>query len=163
MVRIAKIGRMYKLVKLTKLIRIFKSIKKNAIMKTAATFLMIGAGMERMMFFIVTSVMVCHVFACLWIFFASLSDEGESAWMTKEFRESSMSDQYTSSQYFIVTTVSTVGYGDMSASNNIEKMVCITIMVIGVTAFAAATSFITNLLSSYDTENAKLQENIVIL
>ena len=158
MVRIAKIGRMYKLIKLTKLIRIVKIMKqKNRMVKYAATLFNIGKGIERISFFIVASVMVCHIFACLWIFFSSFSNADESTWMSKEIKAMSMSDQYLTSFYFTITTFSTVGYGDISASSKIEKIVCIIIMCIGVTAFAAGTSFITNLLSSYDQENAKLQ------
>lgn len=36
-------------------------------------------------------------------------------------------------------------------------------MVIGVTAFAAGTSSLTNLLQSYDQENAKLEEKVQLL
>ena len=63
---------------------------------------------------------------------------------------------YLSSFYFTITSFSTVGFGDISANNNYEKIFCIFIMVIGVTAFAAGTSFLTNLLQNYDQENSKL-------
>ena len=71
--------------------------------------------------------------------------------------------QYLTSFYFIITTFSTVGYGDISASNSIEKVFCIVIMCIGVTAFAAGTSELTMLLQTYDQENARLQEKIIVL
>lgn len=72
-------------------------------------------------------------------------------------------DLYLTSFYFIITTFSTVGYGDISGANNIERIFCIIIMCLGVTAFAAGTSELTNLLSNYDQENAKLQEKFHIL
>ena len=50
----------------------------------------------------------------------------------------------------MITTFSTVGYGDMSATNPYEKIFCILLMLLGVTAFAAGTSTLTNLLQSYD-------------
>jgi len=65
--------------------------------------------------------------------------------------------------YFTITTFSTVGYGDISAVSPTEKVFNIIIMLIGVTAFACGTSSLTNLLNLYDQENARLQENIVIL
>lgn len=64
------------------------------------------------------------------------------------------SNKYLTAFYFIITTFSTVGYGDISATNETEKVFCILIMVAGVTAFAAGTSELTNLLSNYDHENA---------
>ena len=45
-----------------------------------------------------------------------------------------------------MTTFSTVGYGDISANNTAEKIFCIVVMIVGVTAFAAGTSTLTNLL-----------------
>ena len=45
----------------------------------------------------------------------------------------------------------------------IEKTFCIIVMVVGVTAFAAATSSLTNLLQSYDMDNSKLEEKIQML
>ena len=61
--------------------------------------------------------------------------------------------RYLTSLYFIITTFSTVGYGDISASNSVEKIVCIIAMLVGVAAFSTGTSAITNLLTNYDQEN----------
>lgn len=72
-------------------------------------------------------------------------------------------EKYLTSLYFTITTFSTVGYGDISAHNFIEKLFCIFVMISGVTAFATGTSAMTNLISTYDHENAKLQERVVIL
>lgn len=60
----------------------------------------------------------------------------------------------------MITTFSTVGYGDMSANNSLEKFFCILIMCIGVTAFAMGTSTLTNVLQSYDQEDKNLQDKI---
>lgn len=69
-VRIARLGRMYKLIKLTRLIRIIKLLKqKSNILKFAADIFQLGNGFERIYFFIIFSMMVCHIFACLWVFF----------------------------------------------------------------------------------------------
>lgn len=62
-----------------------------------------------------------------------------------------------------MTTFSTVGYGDISANNTAEKIFCIVVMIVGVTAFAAGTSTLTNLLSSYEQENKNVQEKIDVL
>jgi len=56
-----------------------------------------------------------------------------------------------------------VGYGDISAQNNIEMIVCIMSMIMGVAAFAYGTSTFTNLLQNYDNDTLKLNRNIEIL
>lgn len=45
---------------------------------------------------------------------------------------------YLTSFYFTVTTITTVGYGDISGATKSEKIFCILIMVIGVIAFSFA-------------------------
>ena len=57
---------------------------------------------------------------------------------------------YIMSFYYIVTTTSTVGYGDLSASTTIERIFCIIIMLAGVTAFTFISGALSSILSNYD-------------
>lgn len=51
---------------------------------------------------------------------------------------------YLLSLYWTITTITTVGYGDISGTTEIERIYCIVIMLIGVISF----SFINGALSS---------------
>lgn len=95
MVRIARLGRMYKLIKLTRLIRIIKIMKqKSNLLKFAADLFQLGNGFERIYFFIIFSLMVCHIFACLWVFFSQLAEaEGLETWMHDEAIKEMNSDE----------------------------------------------------------------------
>lgn len=148
MVRIAKFGRVSKILRLTRLIRMVKMMQtKNNVLKFAKEFFKLGNGIYRIIFFSFTSLLVCHIFSCLWIFFGHISPEHQDKWIkNEEIEKMDQMNKYLTAFYFIITTFSTVGYGDMSASNPIEKIFCIIIMIIGVTAFAAGTSELTNLL-----------------
>ena len=73
LVRIAKLGRMQKLIKLTRLIRILKLLKQKKSMLQQVSNIF-GAGFERLLFFLLIAIMVCHIFACLWVFFSQMSD-----------------------------------------------------------------------------------------
>ena len=48
-----------------------------------------GPGLERLLFFLLMSIMVIHIFACLWVFFSQMSEEGDSTWMDGEVSEMS--------------------------------------------------------------------------
>lgn len=85
-----------------------------------------------------------------------MSEAGDATWMDGAVAQMSSDEQYLSSFYFIITTFSTVGYGDISANNTYEKIFCILVMVVGVTAFAAGTSTLTNLLQTFDQENKNM-------
>ena len=115
---------MYKLIKLTRLIRIFKIFKsKGSLFKKAKGKLNLGEGFERLVFFILMSGMICHIVACMWCFTATF-DEGEDGhlnWlMAKEITDNEISSKYLFALYFTVTTITTVGFGDISANNPIE-------------------------------------------
>ena len=168
-VRIARIGRMYKLIKLTRLIRIFKIFKsKGSLFKKAKSSLNLGEGFERLVFFILMSGMICHIVACMWCFAPTLEEdrehEGHVDWLlVKEINDSTISNKYMFSLYFTITSITTVGYGDIYAHNPIEQAVGIFIMLIGVIGFTLGTSTLTQLLSDYDSSNKKLKEKMDVL
>jgi hypothetical protein len=109
MIRLAKIGRLYKLIKLTKLLRVFKIItERKKVLKSFQKYNPLGPGFERLMFITIVFLMITHIVACLWVFLASLcsDQEGvyEGTWMGGEDGYSLMdaSDQYLVSFYWTV-------------------------------------------------------------
>lgn len=73
--------------------------------------------------------------------------------MDPDYFELDGPNQYLVSMYFIVTSFTTVGYGDVSISNHIEKVFCIFLMLLGVIGFTTGTSFMTNLVQQYDVQS----------
>ena len=57
--------------------------------------------------------------------------------------------------YWTITTITTVGYGDISATNDAERVIACAIMVIGVIAFSFSTGALSSIISS---EDARLAE-----
>lgn len=57
----------------------------------------------------------------------------------------------------------TVGYGDISANNIAEKIMCILLMMLGVVSFSFATGALASILTSYDSKEALLKEKIATL
>ena len=102
------------------------------------------------MFFFLFAIM-CHNLSCLWFLVAKLQDFNESTWVFKyEYDIASVPEQYLASLYFIVTTITTVGYGDITSKNPAEQAFCIILMIIGVIAYSMAISSFTNIMSAYN-------------
>ena len=57
---------------------------------------------------------------------------------------------YVASFYFTVTTIVTVGFGDITAYNVGEQLICILLMLIGVISFSFATGALSSIISNYD-------------
>lgn len=72
-------------------------------------------------------------------------------------------DLYITSFYFTVTTIMTVGYGDITAYSSMERILCIFLMLIGVVAFSFATGAISSIISNQDSAEAKLREKMETL
>jgi len=64
--------------------------------------------------------------------------------------DSSEWDLYISAFYFTVTTLVTVGYGDITAYSKEEKLFSIALMLLGVVSFSLSTGTIASIISSYD-------------
>jgi hypothetical protein len=55
-------------------------------------------------------------------------------------------DLYVTSFYFTVTTIMTVGYGDITAYSLMERLLCILLMLTGVVSFSYATGSISSII-----------------
>ena len=66
------------------------------------------------------------------------------------------SELYAVSIYWAITTITTVGYGDISASNTTEYWFCSIIMVLGVIAFSFANNALGVIIDQVDKENHNL-------
>lgn len=164
-VRVARIGRLYKLVKLIKLLRLFRLIReRKKMMKQVGAVMRINVALERLTFFFVSFLLTCHVTSCFWILTASFEADSTASWIDGGgYRDFDNFQLYLTSFYFTITTITTVGYGDISGGTAIEKVYCVLVMLIGVLAFSVASGTLTSILSNYDTQNAEFQEQLQIL
>ena len=58
------------------------------------------------------------------------------------------SELYLTSFYFTVTTIVTVGYGDITPISMGEKIICIILMVMGVIAFSFTTGSLASIIQN---------------
>ena len=163
LIRVTRIGKLYKLVKITRLFRVLKLFKsKGKLFRQLNSFFSLGEGFERLVFTLLIFLMLSHFMACFWIFTAQLStnfiqdpdnetnvipDPENNNWIIANgFSEESDPSKYVIAFYFTVTTISTVGYGDISGTNDYERGTCCVLMVLGVTFFSIASGTFTNLI-----------------
>ena len=163
--RVSKLPRLYKIIKIIRLTRMLKIAKERSkLSKYLNEVLSFSIGFERFVFFMVFMVIFVHLAAWSYLFIGSLSDEPIDSWyFQRGFQDDSNFDLYITCLYFVFTTITTVGFGDISGGTNEERIFCIFLMIIGVLAFSFTTSSLSTLISNMDSRNAKLKQRIAQL
>lgn len=65
--------------------------------------------------------------------------------------------------YFVLTTFTTVGFGDINGVTIPERVFCVILMLVGAVAFSFAVSSLSSMLSAIDTRSAQLRERMATL
>lgn len=104
----------------------------------------LNAGFERLIFFIIISVVLCHICCCFWVILANLfegTDDEENTWLVR-FGYNDADDMviYIASMYFVLTTFTTVGFGDINGYILAERLYCLILMLVGAVAFSFSVS-----------------------
>ena len=98
------------------------------------------------------------------VFIAELDDMSRANWIfVGDFTDMPKGELYVTSFYFTVTTIVTVGYGDITPVSIIEKILCIFLMITGVIGFSFVTGSLASLIQNEDSNQAKLKESMHIL
>lgn len=110
------------------------------------------------MFYGLIFILASHIATCFWIILASLmgsvdgSDKYVGTWLESFYKDGVHKDYsiYYVSFYWCITTITTVGYGDISGTNNAERMFCSFVMVVGVIMFSLANGALASIISQED-------------
>ena len=120
----------------------------------------LSAGFERLIFFVILSVVLCHICCCFWVIIANLSPDTDDFVNTWLYRLGYVDEPnfyvYIAAMYFIVTTFTTVGFGDINGVTIPERLFCLILMVVGAVAFSFSISSLSQMLSALDSRSAQL-------
>lgn len=101
-----------------------------------------------------------HVLGCLWILMGTFEYtvyEGEAIWYEtdnwiyqNDYDPKKQFEVYAVAIYFMIETITTVGYGDFGPNNLVEEFFLTVVMIIGVVAFSYAMSTLQLIVSNQD-------------
>lgn len=164
--RLLRFARLPRLIKLLRLARVKRVIERYAEIWVSVRTLLIHYDL---IVLILETVLLAHVMACLWFFFGALNSEqqhydgAETSWLQEAYPDAPILrddtnrtvdwyiERYTVSIYWAFTTITTVGYGDITATNVLEQILCLICMFIGVVVF---TTVAAQLHSQLETKQA---------
>jgi hypothetical protein len=165
LMRFSKLPRLYRLVKIMKLARLFKVLKnKNKVLTCLECFSKVSIGMERLVYFTLSILAICHLFACCLYFVASFNSDNVNNWVYKYgIVDLSLEEKYLASVYWTVTTLCTIGYGDITPASDIERAAVVFVELAGVFFYSYTIGTITSLMADMDKKKAKLDAKLIIL
>ena len=109
----------------------------------------LSVAKERLVIFSIFAILFVHTISCLWIFLGAFYIDSLSMnnWITAfAFNYDDMGQMYIIGIYWTITTITTVGYGDIYATNTPERIVATIIMIIGVIAFSFSTGSLSSII-----------------
>ena len=171
-----KVLRILKLGRLLKVDKILKNLDRDVLdhiedflsnVMTKTTIMMVQL--------LVILLFACHVIACGWVLIGRVSSlEGfERGWLAEELDGPFVAEDttgangggpvyniYVSAFYFAITTVTSVGYGDINPMNTSERLFVIVAECVGAIVFATIIAAITSVVSGMDVNKRKTEEQL---
>ena len=163
LIRLTRLPRLYRLTRIGRLLRMWRSSRGAECLEAVRDFLSIKHTATRLLSFF-CSIFVCvHIMACLWVFIAKIEDSPDSWLVHRGFQDGSIRNQYIASVYWAFTSISTVGYGDITPNTSLERCLSIFWMVCGVYFFSFTIGSLSSILSNIDTKETVLITKLAII
>lgn len=144
--------RLPRLLRLPQLYRIFNKWETN---------ININPTLIRMCKLIIFIILITHWVACGWFLIGSWESTSGSSWLiTKSLEEVSTRTQYMNSLYWAITTLTTVGYGDITPTTEIEIIFTLMVMFLGISMYAYIIGNVSSLISNIDAAQARYREKL---
>lgn len=148
--RILKVTRMYKIVKIFRLFKLFRFFRSQYI-ESFIEKSKYQAGYRKSFTFIFALSLVVHLTGCIWYYVSTADGANSGSWIVKQkIQDKSDSEVYLICIYFVFTTLTTIGYGDITPSNDCEKVFVLVLISFGVGFYSYLISSFSNSVKSND-------------
>lgn len=161
LVRLARIPRIYRLVRIVRLVRVFRLVKNQGFFTKISNLLKMNAGIMRMLKFSVTTILIVHIVGCFWYYIAKIEEFSPDTWVIRHNIENeSNEEKYLASVYWVFTTLTTVGFGDIQANTVYERVFAIVLMGFGVGFYSYTISNLSTIISTMDIRTYNLKARL---
>jgi len=136
---------------LMRLTRLVRAARLNRVFRRWARLSWANPGLLRIARLAVVVFLVMHAVACLWFFVPYAEGFPVDSWPVREaIHESAPATQYIRSLYWTVVTMSTVGYGDITPTRDMEYVLAMCVMLAGASIYAFVIANIASMISNLD-------------
>ena len=159
-----RLNNKYYALTIIKLMKIFKTFTSNRLLNKVikfcdkSHFFYEWKGLFSTLLITFSSLNFC---TCFFIFIGKNEFQG---WIVKNnLQDKNFLDIYITALYYQMTTLTTVGYGDISANNGMEKIYGIFILIVGTCAYSWILTYISNYIKKNNEKFIDFEEKMKIL
>lgn len=161
--RLARISKLSKLSKVFRLLKVSRFFKRVAFINAIQDYFNINYGISRLITFILSFVILSHIVGCMWYFLPLLYDEQDNWVMNKNLYDEDVFRKYIMSMYWAITTITTCGFGDISASNLLEYIFSLCWVFLGVLFYSFTIGTLSTILVNMNTKDNILAQKLNII
>ena len=152
------------LIILVKIIKLYKMLNENTTLLSFGEILSKNEMLDNygnFIFSIFFSICALNLCSCLFIFLGQNSYPG---WIMRiNIHDESYINKYITSFYFILVTITTVGYGDITGNTYAEITFQIFLLIIGTIAYSFVISYFSNYIVKLNHKSMSFEKNVSIL
>jgi CRP-like cAMP-binding protein len=164
LIRLVRLPRLYRLVRISRVIKAFSEVNQSEWVEKLQEMIRIKHSIMRLLTSFLTVLVCLHIMACFWYFAAKLNDLDPDTWVFRfGYMDATEGRLYLASLYWALTTLATVGYGDITPGTNIEKCLAMAWMVFGMIFFSFTIGSLTSMLSGIDTKETVLSNKLSVV
>jgi hypothetical protein len=111
---------------------------------------------------VTTASIITYFFGCIWYLLSELSDDisnHDAFYEDERYTTRKAIERCIISAYYMLTTLSTVGYGDFFPLTNIERVICVVVMLFGVAFFSYIMGRFIEIIEGFNSEKKTGTEN----
>ena len=161
---LVKLSRLRNIPKLLRLSRLIKIAKNLSYLQDIDFIISMNQRLLRFIKVIAGIILCIHVTGCLWFLSAKMSDFAPETWVVRfGYLESNKWVQYETSIYWALTTLTTLGYGDIYPYTNIEKLITMIWELFAVYCLSFSIGSLTTMFADMDSKERIINEKLLLV
>jgi voltage-gated potassium channel len=144
-----------------RLLRLLRIVRLFVILRRWEAFSWSNPALIRVIKYFVSILLLIHWLACFWFYSAFASGFPADSWVARSgILNADVFTQYVRSLYWTITTMTTVGYGDITPGRTAEYVLAGVIMLMGASLYAFIIGSIASLLNSISAAKNRHAERV---
>ena len=160
--RLLRIPRLYRLLRISRVFRFARHYREYDCLERLQSH--ITPSSIRLIAFSLSVLFGVHLMTCAWYFTARVEGLGPETWVVHcGLQDKTAGDAYIASLYWTITTLATVGYGDIIPTTSMERIVAVIWMLVGVSFYSLMVSSLANFLHNLNSKSSVLSNKLAAI